>query len=164
MTFTLDTSGRVITELSEAIETYYEWGDLSPFTQGYISALFESEAYALKYPDTGPGLGAVDPRFSDLAPETLAWIIADCEAFQAKAADLLERAYAAGEYDEEQAGRDLWFTRKGHVVGFWDRTALCVGDLRGEGLGDALSALCGHGTEWPGRDAYLGDDGKVYVS
>jgi hypothetical protein len=27
-------------------------------------------------------------------------------------------------YSEEQAGRDFWFTRQGHGVGFWDREEL----------------------------------------
>jgi len=32
----------------------------------------------------------------------------------------------ADSYDDEQAGRDFWFTRQGHGVGFWDRKALEV--------------------------------------
>lgn len=32
------------------------------------------------------------------------------------------------DYDHTQAGRDLWFTRQGHGVGFWDRGLGMVGD------------------------------------
>lgn len=32
------------------------------------------------------------------------------------------------DYDHTQAGRDLWFTRQGHGVGFWDRDLGLVGD------------------------------------
>lgn len=82
MTFTLDTSGRVITELSEAFETYYEWGDLSPFTQGYVAALLGDFEDGLTYEDCQEAPAGVPPArpagFSDLAPETLARIIADC--------------------------------------------------------------------------------------
>lgn len=32
------------------------------------------------------------------------------------------------DYDHTQAGRDFWFTRQGHGVGFWDRGLGMVGD------------------------------------
>lgn len=56
----------------------------------------------------------------------------------------------------EMAGHDFWLTRAGHGVGFWDRG---LGEL-----GDRLTALCGHGTQFPNLDPYLGDDGLVYLS
>jgi len=53
------------------------WTDLNPFTQGYVEALLSSVDLV------GERLDNVDPyrapAFSDLAPETLARIIADCE-------------------------------------------------------------------------------------
>jgi len=50
---------------------FMRWYDLSPFTQGYIEALFSSSvAPHTMWPC----------RFQDLAPDTLARIIADCEA------------------------------------------------------------------------------------
>lgn len=80
-----------------------QWGHLSPFTQGYIEALARSnfEAVAAMPSDNDEtGIckwcgrnnnGEPDPcsddcprqriAFADLAPETLARIIADCEAF-----------------------------------------------------------------------------------
>jgi hypothetical protein len=66
-----------------------------------------------------------DVGYSDLHPDSLAAIRADCEAWQAVNAELL--AFACGPmsgYDEVQAGRDYWFTRNGHGVGFWDREEL----------------------------------------
>ena len=81
MSFQLDTSGRVVTELSEAFETYYEWSDLRPEAQVYIEALFaecgedlDKAAHARIgwHPDDHVG-------YSELAPETLTRIIADCE-------------------------------------------------------------------------------------
>ena len=102
MPFELDTSGRVVTELSEAFETYYEWGDLDPFVQDYIVALAtENYTRVAALPSDNDGTGHCRycgrdnrgeergpcsddcPRqsiaFSDLAPETLLRIIADCE-------------------------------------------------------------------------------------
>lgn len=118
-----------------------------------------------------------DVGYTDLHPDALAAIRADCEAWQEANAELLERAYNAHwqaaalaegfsrvphsglfnaplghgwriadfeswqelceteriepgpAYDETQAGRDYWFTRNGHGVGFWDREQLRVDDI-----------------------------------
>ena len=52
----------------------------------------------------------------------------------------------------EQAGRDFWFTRCGHGVGFWDR-----------GLGATGDELSEIARKFGNRDMVLGDDKKVYV-
>lgn len=119
---------------------------LDDFTKGYIEALFFTE--------TSEELE--DASFADLAPSALAEIMADCAAFQSKAADLLNLAYER-DYDATQAGRDFWFTRNGHGVGFWDRKP-----LEEDGLGDRLSKLCGWRTEWQEVNPCFGDDGLVY--
>lgn len=94
-----------------------------------------------------------DSGFGDIHPDSVATAIADCEAFQKEAEALLSEAlgytmpgYTVGDgslpdshrpardYDEAAAGRDFWFTRCGHGVGYWDR------DLPGE-LGDKLSDI-----------------------
>lgn len=84
MTFTLDTSGSVdhvvapgCTETGLALE----WADLSPFVQGYVEALLADWRAALERGRRHPlPLGMV-PRFADLAPEALALILRDCEAW-----------------------------------------------------------------------------------
>jgi hypothetical protein len=145
---------------------------LDTFTQGYIEAMFftDTERNSVREaepdsrdrqwnPETDSSLPG-DVSVADLASETLTRIIADCEQFQTANAALLERAYTLGEaqdcYDETTAGRDLWYTRNGHGCGFWDRG---LGDV-----GQALTALCGHGTAFHGVDSYLGDDGLIYLS
>ena len=55
--------------------------------------------------------------------------------------------------DAEQAGHDFLLTRDGHGVGFWDRG---LGEV-----GDRLTRACG---SYGASDAYVGDDGKVYVA
>lgn len=121
---------------------------LDSFTQGYIEAMF--------FTNTGSGDDGdlEDATVADLAKETLAEIIADCQRFQLDHAELLDQAYARN-YDNEQAGRDYWFSRNGHGVGFWDRS-----ELDADGLGDKLTAVCQYQT----RDLYRGDDGKVYLA
>ena len=85
MAFQLDTSGYVQCPApdqrpNETTGCWF-WSDLSPFTQGYIEALFESAGR--KTYDGCIGAKSTKVRslaFRDLAPETLSRIIADCEA------------------------------------------------------------------------------------
>jgi hypothetical protein len=139
--FTIDKGGQVAF-------TPLRWSDLDSFTQGYVEALF--------FTSQGDDGEAFAEGFADLAPETLARIIADCAAFQEGSA-WLRAVNAAKGYDfpgEADAGRDFWFTRNGHGCGFWD------GDwpeLHATALTDAAHAF-------GNVDAYLGDDGKVYLS
>lgn len=111
---------------------------LDTFTQAYIEiALWSS------IDEEGNPLDAnYGPE--DLAPETLAQIVEDCQAFQeAQAADL---------EDATQDGHDFWLTRNRHGAGFWDRG---YGE-RGERLSIAARA-------YGERDLYVGDDGRLYV-
>lgn len=122
---------------------------LDAFTQGYIEAAFFTE--------TGTGDDAErdleHATIAELAPDALATIVADCAAWQAANAALLEEAYARG-YTPEQAGQDLWYTSNGHGVGFWDRAALDAGSL-----GNRLSDACRGGES----HLYRGDDGLVHI-
>lgn len=81
----------------------------------------------------------------DIAGESLASAVADCDSFRETQADDL------ADMDPEQAGHDFWLTRNGHGAGFWDR---------GLGArGDRLSKAC---KPYGSVDLYVGDDGKVY--
>lgn len=128
------------------------WYELDAFTQGYIEAMFFTNTGSSDDEDLE------DASFEDLTQETLEHIRAECRRFKSLYAIYLEQAYERG-YEPVQAGRDLWFTRNGHGVGFWDRK-----ELEEDGLWETLSALCGWRTAWPERDLYRGDDGKVYLS
>lgn len=132
-------------------EAANEFAALDAFTRGYIEAMFFTDA---SDPDDGDLQHAT---FADLAPESLAAIIADCTAFKAKAAPVLEQAYRLHPegYNEEQAGRDYWFTRNGHGTGFWDRKELETG-----GFGDLLSDIARYSTVY----LYRGDDGQVWCT
>lgn len=84
MTFQLDTTGAILLPQSSAENPFgkwasdaTQWDDLSPFTQGYIEALFAELHQTPVVQECGRGGWNVG--FFDLAPETLARIIADCE-------------------------------------------------------------------------------------
>lgn len=118
---------------------------LSDFTRGYIEAMFFTES--------GSDDISEDAAFSDLDSTALATIEAECQAFQTQHFGLLCEA-AGRDYDDMQAGRDFWFTRNGHGVGYWDRDQL-DGTL-GEALSDAAR---GFGEVY----LYQGDDARLYV-
>lgn len=156
--FILDTAGRVD---QPGLLRALIWGDLDAFTQGYVEALF--------FTSTGDDGEPLEQGFSDLAPETLARIIADCAAFRAAPAWVallealgneelgdLEADLAAKGGDpvpDTQAGRDFWYTRNGHGCGFWD----------GDWPEPYATALTDAARAFGNVDAYLGDDGRVYL-
>lgn len=131
-------------------DTAHRFNALDSFTQGYIEAAF--------FTSTGPdneeeGLG--EGSVAELAPDTLADIVADCAKWQADQAGLLQAAYdypTAKAYDARRAGNDYWYTRNGHGTGFWDRG---LGDV-----GDKLAAACHHHSV----DMCRGDDGLIYFT
>lgn len=134
-TFQLDTSGFVPTPDGTGGPNNCgrrDWSDLSPFTQGYIEALFAEHGEALTHEAwlnqthiDIEHLGGRARAFSDLAPETLARIIADCERGEARIGDGAEW------------GRYFWAARQGGLYG-----------------GDPTAKA-------PPLTVTLGDDGKV---
>lgn len=115
---------------------------MTPFVAAYIECALWSSVDDHSDP--------LDNKYSldDIAPETLACMTAECEAFQVKYADLL--AQAGGK--DSQHGHDLWLTRNGHGAGFWDRDYP-------EPVGAQLT-LAAHQSGYV--DLYVGDDGKIY--
>lgn len=134
-----------------------QYKEQDAFTQGYIEAMFFSSTSSA---DDGE---LKDSSVVDLSPDAWEDIIKDCADFKKAAKGLLAKAYKTPlrdrgtpkVYDEAAAGRDFWFTRNGHGVGFWDRG---LGDVGAE-----LTELCGWRTQWSERDLYKGDDGKIYL-
>lgn len=82
-----------------------------PFLRGYLEA-------ALFTTDPHPPSGEYDASemFPKLPEAFVEKSKADCARFEAENAELLSQAG-----DFEQNGRDFWYTRNGHGVGFWDR-------------------------------------------
>lgn len=121
--------------------------DLDAFTRGYIEAALFTNCHADNPELDGKGL-------DDFALETLIRVKLDCEMFQHLARHALASAY---EQDKtpEQAGRDFWYTRCGHGVGFWER------DRWPEPCGSALDLWS---KTFGNVDMYAGDDGKIYLA
>lgn len=118
---------------------------MDTFTRQYIeTALWSTHDYS---DDSGGAPLDQNYDISDIAPESLASMVADCEEFQrAHETDI------AGEYS--QAGHDFWLTRNGHGAGFWD----------GDWQEPAATRLTDAAHAYGSVDLYIGDDGKIYCS
>jgi hypothetical protein len=129
-------------------EAAREFKALDAFTQGYIEAMFFTST------GTGDDDDLEDATVAELAPDTMARIVADCADFQSSFATYLSDAYyhQTVPYDAERAGADFWFTRNRHGAGFWDR-----------GLGGVGSALTSASYPYGSCDLYRGDDGLLYL-
>lgn len=118
-------------------------GGLDTFTRAYIEAALFAET------DNSDESGGepLDRNYGieDIAPECLAQMRKDCDAFSSTHWDMIAA-------DEERAGHDFWLTRNGHGAGFWD------GDWP-EDVGDALTEASKAFGE---VNLYVGDDGLIY--
>jgi hypothetical protein len=92
----------------------------------------------------------------DYAPETIEKIKVDLIAFMSSIGmqDLQRIANYAGETFKQMFAYDFWLTRNGHGSGFWD--SVCWGEFQ-----DLLTSKAKESKE---SDAYIGDDGLVYLS
>jgi hypothetical protein len=114
------------------------------FTQAYIECALWSSS------EGEQGEIRLDEHDGDISPETLAQMEQDCTDFQDDQAFVLAQWYALGE-TEERAGRDFWFTRCGHGVGFWDRYYAGAGVSLGEKLSQAAKT-------YGNVNLYIGDE------
>lgn len=143
-------AGDRITHTESQVAGWRIWNDLDPFTQGYIEALFFTNQSCIPMVEfhseesqtrirEGQADGDLpnDAGFPDLHPDALATIIQECAEFQREVisptgstvADMLTLLSEKRDYSAEQAGRDFWFTRNGHGVGFWDRGIGAAGNI-----------------------------------
>lgn len=109
----LDTSGAV--QLREIINyngkrrSALVWSDLTPFAQGYVEAIKASAPTLKEHRPASGGDGWVyfHWTFSDLAPETLAAILKDCEE-----APYAQLARVSEGHVAVELGRTLWRERQ----------------------------------------------------
>ncbi len=128
---------------------------------GFTLAYIEAALWTGVEPPNGHELSGRDKLYnldqSDLAPETLQAMIADCTKFQARMGPAIAAAVETGEVKfgpdcYGRAGHDFWLTRNGHGAGFWD----------GHWPEPMASKLDKASKSFGGLDLYMGDDGKVY--
>jgi hypothetical protein len=124
---------------------------LDEFTVAYV----EAALWSTNDESNDQGGDPLDKNYAaaDIAPETMARMVADCTAFQAANGEHICDGNVTTPYSaDEQAGHDFWLTRNGHGAGFfdgdWDESVSRI-------LTDAASAF----GEF---DLYVGDDGKIY--
>lgn len=128
---------------------------LDEFTRSYMeTALWSSNDES--DPETGGDPLDANYDITDIAPESVEKMIADCKKFQEQA-DIasIEDAPTGADGDSAygMAGHDFWLNRNGHGAGFWD------GDWP-EPHGDRLNNLS---KEFGECNLYVGDDNKIYI-
>lgn len=125
------------------------------FFQAYVTtALWSSNDES--NPETGGDPMDANYDESDIAPETLAAMRADCDKFyETNAADLSCEGVTYGpDFGQNgRAGHDFWLTRNHHGAGFWD------GDWPAA-EGERLTAASHTFSE---VNLYVGDDKRIYA-
>ena len=97
---------------------------LNAFVMGYLEALYFAETATNSDGEEVDNLAGVE--MTESAREECRQ---ECAQFMDLAPLWLKSAMLAGiDYDHTQAGRDFWFSRQGHGVGFWDRGLGVIGD------------------------------------
>ena len=134
----------------------FSYTEVSTILDHYLVALVWSTTHTYMNDDGAEGetveLDSIDAAYSD---NLRADSRKDIESFLDTATEMLEaKGYTWDDYThgEEQIGHDFALTRNGHGAGFWDRGDGDIGDIL-----TAASKVLG------GADAYLGDDGLIYI-
>lgn len=128
---------------------------LDDFTTAYIEAALWS---SMDNSDENTGGDPLDKNYDadDLAPDTRAKMIEDCERFQRLYGWELEHATCtrgSGGYTQRaQAGHDFWLTRNGHGAGFWD----------GDWSEPQATTLTTGAKLFGEFDLIVGDDGQIH--
>lgn len=128
---------------------------MNQITEQQREAFFQAFVAAMVWLGTDDNETPMDENHSteDIHPGVLAELKNDCNAFIDQNTDLLIKAVMKDGYTFSNAGHDYLLSRNGHGAGFFDRDLDEVGDK----LQEASQA---EGTV----DAYVGDDGQIYVS
>jgi hypothetical protein len=154
--FIADTDGTVngmsFDDLSDIFQGYVE-AMLFTETCSGISMVDWNDPKNVEDVEEGRADGSIptDAGWGDIHPNSAERMQLDCFNFEVEARDLLAQAYRhtfpartigdgtlpdshreAWDYDAKAAGRDFWYTRNGHGVGFWDRGLGDIGDKLAE--------------------------------
>ena len=117
--------------------------------QEALDAYLECALWASADDDGEP----IDVTYSvtDIAPESILAAETDVSNFMHLLAD--EGIAWGDKMSPAQLGHDLWLTRNHHGAGFWDR-----------GLGELGGKLTHWAHTFGESNAYVGDDGRIYLS
>ncbi len=122
---------------------------MMPASEAFFRAYLECALWASTDNADDTGGEPLDANYGpdDVAPETLASMRTDCDAFVEANADAL----AASGLSEERQGHDFWLTRNRHGAGYWD-----------EGIGAVGERLTREAHVYGSVDLYVGDDGRIH--
>jgi hypothetical protein len=115
----------ILNEPSSAQHPFYSLND---FARGYVEAMFFTNCDS----DHSDEDKANDLGVERLTRDSIASIKADCDAFisyimpDGCSVQQWLNHIDDYDYDDAQAGRDFWFTRQRHGVGFWNRKELYI--------------------------------------
>lgn len=131
--------------------------NLSPAVQEMVSGYAVCALWSSYDWDSEDGAMHLDTEYavSDIAPETMAEMVADCVAFAEANADDLETFSRLACVDESQWGHSFWLSRNGHGAGFFDWS-------HPEELGAACKRLQDAARVYGTVELYL-HEGKVYA-
>lgn len=155
----MDVSRLVLPDVPRVETPRIDRTSLDEFTDQYI----ETALWSSMDESTESGGEPMDRNYGieDIAEETLAVMVADCQAFQ-------ESFYDHIIEDPSRAGHDFWLTRNGHGAGFfdgdWDQEYRQSGDWHAESgrystVGDYLTEMT---RPYGSYDLYIGDDGMIH--
>ncbi len=120
----------------------YTPANLDAFTQGYL----DCAEWLLNEDDK-------DKDCNGWSPDAIKQAAADCGDFQSANETLLFSYEDETGRDWACAGHDFWLTRNHHGAGFWDR-----------GSHECLRQLTDAAHTYGECDAYIGDDGLIYLT
>ena len=123
------------------------------FQEAYVETALWSSTDASDDGDGAP----LDKNYSrsDIAPDTMRKMMADCDKFYDKMSDVIDRGCEKdrkGNCSDGRAGHDFWLTRNGHGAGFWD----------GDWPEPEAAELTRESKRFGEYDLYVGDDGKIH--
>lgn len=124
---------------------------LSQFVEAYLTCALWASTTTNEDGSCSP----LDDGYSeeDVAESARTEATDECSQFIADNATDLQKATEYSNYTWASAGHDFWLTRCGHGAGYWDR-----------GLGEAGDRLSEAARRSGGRDAYVGEDSRIYIS
>lgn len=112
---------------------------LSPFCRAYLTAA--------EFTSSVEGPGEDDWGYAVWSADAITQAIEECGAFYLAHRDDIE------DYGVTDAGHDLWMTRNGHGVGFWEED---------HGTPESCARLDAAAKALGEVNAYVGDDGLAY--
>ena len=136
--------------------TASHYSRLSAFVLAYIEAMLWVGMLCGDSDCNDCGSHGDDYSVEDIAPDTMAEILRDCENFQASCGSAIDV------WGTEQAGHDFYLTRNGHGAGFWDRTTCADASFSRESVAKLGKRLTDAAHVYGSFSLYVGDDGKLY--